>query len=294
MILDSKVRYENHLQSVFRRVNKTIILLRKFQSTLPRKSLVTIHKSFIRPYLDYGDVIYDRASKESFHKSLESLQYSAAIAITGGIRGTSSEKLFQELGLETLKSRSWLRKLCLFYKSIKEQSAAYLFQLIPENKIPYTTRNVQKSQIPFSKRKTNFFKNYFFVSVILEWNKLDVNIRNSASCNILKRVILTFITAESNHVFNVDSSEGLKFLTRIRLGLSHLADHKFRHNFQDCVYPVCSCGQGIETSTHFLLHCSNYHCARQTLIEKRKKIDSNTLKENDQLIKNFCYLAMKN
>ena len=116
MILDSKVRYENHLQSVFRRVNKTIILLRKFQSTLPRKSLVTIHKSFIRPYLDYGDVIYDRASNESFHKSLESLQYSAAIAITGAIRGTSSEKLFQELGLETLKSRSWLRKLCLFYK----------------------------------------------------------------------------------------------------------------------------------------------------------------------------------
>ena len=294
MILDSKVRYENHLQSVFRRVNKTIILLRKFQSTLPRKSLVTIHKSFIRPYLDYGDVIYDRASNESFHKSLESLQYSAAIAITGAIRGRSSEKLFQELGLETLKARSCLRKLCLFYKLIKEQSAAYLFQLIPENKTLYTTSNVQKSQIPFSKRKTNFFKNSFFVSVILEWNKLDVNIRNSASCNVLKRVILTFITAKSNHVFNVDSSEGLKFLTRIRLESSHLADHKFRHNFQDCVYPVCSCGQGIETSTHFLLHCSNYHCGRQTLIEKRKKIDSNTLKENDQLIKKFCSLAMKN
>ena len=38
------------------------------------------------------------------------------MAITGAIRGTSSEKLFQELGLESLKSRLWLRKLCLFYK----------------------------------------------------------------------------------------------------------------------------------------------------------------------------------
>ena len=82
MILDSKVRYENHLQSVFRKVNKTIILLRKFQSTLPRKSLVTIHKSFIRPYLDYGDVTYNRAYNESFNQNLESFQYSAAIAIT--------------------------------------------------------------------------------------------------------------------------------------------------------------------------------------------------------------------
>ena len=103
---------------------------------------MTIYKSFIRPHLDYGDVVYDRASNESFHQSLESLQYNAAIAITGAIRGTSSEKLFQELGLETLKSRRWLRKLCLFYKLIKEKSPAYLFQLIPENNTTYSTRSV--------------------------------------------------------------------------------------------------------------------------------------------------------
>ena len=97
----SKLNYENHVQSVFRTVNKTIGLLRKFQPTLPRKFLVTIYKSFIRPHFDYGDVIYDRAYNESLHQNFESLQYSAAIAITGAIRETSSEKLFQELGLET-------------------------------------------------------------------------------------------------------------------------------------------------------------------------------------------------
>ena len=84
MILDSKLSYENHLQSVFSRVNKTTGLLRKCQPTLPRKSLVIIYKSFIRPYLDYGDVVYDRASNKWFHQSLESFQYNAAIAITGG------------------------------------------------------------------------------------------------------------------------------------------------------------------------------------------------------------------
>ena len=97
---------------------------------------MTIYKSFIWPHLDYDDVIYNRASNDSFHQNLESLQYSAAIAITGAIRGTSSEKLLQEIGLETLTSRRRLRKLCLFYKLIKEQSPAYLFQLIPENKTP--------------------------------------------------------------------------------------------------------------------------------------------------------------
>ena len=129
---------------------------------------MTIYKSFIWPHLDYDDVIYNRASNDSFHQNLESLQYSAAIAITGAIRGTSSEKLLQEIGLETLTSRRRLRKLCLFYKLIKEQSPAYLFQLIPENKVLYTTRTVQKRQIPFFKTKTKIFKNSFFPAVILE------------------------------------------------------------------------------------------------------------------------------
>ena len=96
----------------------------------------------------------------------------------------------------------------------------------------------------------------------MEWNKIDVNIHNSASCNVFKKVILKFIRPEPSQVFNADSSECLKFFTRIRLGLSHLADHKFRHNIQYCLNPICSCGQVIETSTHFSLHCSSYHCAR--------------------------------
>ena len=89
-------------------------------------------------------------------------------------------------------------------EKIMHFSPAYLLQLIPENKTPYTKRSVQKSQIPFLKTKTNFFKNYFFPGVILEWNKLDVNIQISASCNGFKRVILKFTRPEPNQVFNVD------------------------------------------------------------------------------------------
>ena len=88
-------------------------------------------------------------------------------------------------------------------------------------------------------------------------------------------------------MFNAYSNEGLKFFTRIRLGLNHLADQKFRHNFKDCIKPVCSCDQKIETSTHFFIHCSNYYCARQTLFEKVKKVDSSMLKPNDQFITKF-------
>ena len=76
-----------------------------FQPILPRSSPLTIYKTFIRSQLDFADVIYDQACNSSFHEKLESIQYNACLAITGAIRGTSSEKLYQELGLESLKSR---------------------------------------------------------------------------------------------------------------------------------------------------------------------------------------------
>ena len=88
-------------------------------------------------------------------------------------------------------------------------------------------------------------------------------------------------------MFNADSNEGLTFLTKIRLGLSHLADQKFRYNFQDYIKLVCSCDLEIQTSTHFLIHCSNYYCARQTLFEKVKKVDSSMLKQIEQFIIKF-------
>ena len=77
-----------HLENVQNKVNKTKRLLRKLQDTSPRTSLITIFKSFIRPHIDYGDIIYDRAYNTSFHQNIESIQYNAALAIMGTVIGT--------------------------------------------------------------------------------------------------------------------------------------------------------------------------------------------------------------
>ena len=105
MFLDCKLNFEEHLKTIVNKINKTIGLLHKFQNFLPRKSLLTIYKSFIRPNLDYDDIIYDQSYHISFHQRLESLQYNAALAITGTIRGNSKEKLYNELGMESLQNK---------------------------------------------------------------------------------------------------------------------------------------------------------------------------------------------
>ena len=81
---------------------------------LSRSFLLTVYKCFIRPHLDYGDVIYDQPNLSSLTNKFESVQYNAALAITGAIRGTSKGKLYQ--GIESLKDKSWLRPLCYLYK----------------------------------------------------------------------------------------------------------------------------------------------------------------------------------
>ena len=132
-------------------------LLRRFQPILPRSFLLTIYKTFIRSQFDFADVIYDQAYNSSFHEKLEPLQYNACLAITGAIRGTSSEKLYQELGLESLKSRRWFRKLCQFYKVLNEKSPSYLFYLIPNVNRVRETRH--SNNIPAIHARHNYFKN---------------------------------------------------------------------------------------------------------------------------------------
>ena len=176
VILDSKLIFDEHLKMVSLKISKTLGLLRKLHNLLPRSALITIYKAFVRPYLDYGDILYDQAYNMSFHHKLESIQYNACLAITGAIRGTSKEKLYQELGLESLQLRRWYRKLGKFYKIYKNKSPQYLFKLIPEKTHAYATRNVDN--IPCFKIH-NFFKNSFFPSTIIEWNNLDPTLRNS-------------------------------------------------------------------------------------------------------------------
>ena len=84
-ICDDIARKYGDLKNKSNKVNKAIGLLWKFENILP-------------PHLDYGDVIYDQHYNNSFHQKLESIQYNAALAITGALRGSSREKLYQELG----------------------------------------------------------------------------------------------------------------------------------------------------------------------------------------------------
>ena len=92
---------------------------------LPRTTLIAIYTAFVWSHLDYGDIWYNHACNLSFHDILEYVQYNTCLAITGAIRGTMKEKLYQELALESLRLQHWYKKLCPFYKLFKIQHPQY-------------------------------------------------------------------------------------------------------------------------------------------------------------------------
>ena len=141
LLLDEKLSFKDHINEIFRKAAKGINIIRKLRYFLPQTSLLTIYKSFIRCHLDYVDVIYDQPNNSSLVKRIESIQYNAALAITGAIRGSSTEKLYHELGLEYLSSRRWLRRLSLFFRIIKNKFPDYLYELIPKANHSLNLRN---------------------------------------------------------------------------------------------------------------------------------------------------------
>ena len=125
---------------------------------------------------------------------------------------------------------------------------------------------------------------------MIEWNKLDLNIRNSESLTSFKRNVLKFIRLSKNSIFLCNNPKGIQLLIRLRLGSSHLRDHKFKHNFQDTVNPICNCGEDIETLCHYLLQCSLYVNERLALPNLIQGIDNSILELADSYFVEVLFL----
>ena len=111
VVLDSNLDFNEHVNNKINKCNKPIGIMKKLSLTLSRNSSLTICKTFVRPILDYTGIISDKSLTESFKDKLEMVLYNAALVITGAIKGTSRDRIYRELGLESLAERRWSRKI---------------------------------------------------------------------------------------------------------------------------------------------------------------------------------------
>ena len=279
ILIDEKLNFKQHIDRVILKINKRISLIKKLRYSLQRKSLLIIYKAFLWPLVDYRDIIYGEPQNESFCNKLKSVQYKAALVITGAIQGTSRDKLYQELGLESLKSRRRYKRLSCMFKIMKKEAHNYLIILIPKCEQRIRTKN---NHVPSDHCRTDCFKYSFFPSTWNDWFKLDESTRNSESIAIFKSRSLSFICLVQSNIYHIFNLKGQKFLNHLRLGLCHLNEHKFPHNFQDCLNALCSCSFEIEDIFNYLLLCQNFSNHRIDLMNGVKSVISNFKSMNDK------------
>ena len=196
IILDSKLSFSAHIKSAISKSRKSIGLLKYLSKYLPRHTLSELYKLNVRPHLDYGNVTYHIPAKvcefsgsivlPSLMEKLKSVQCSASRAITVTWRGTSREKLYTELGLESSSCRRWSRCLTLFFKIVDNLTLLYTKDPIPPlQQSHYSLHN--QDVIGRIKARTEKFKSSFYPHCLSERNELDPEIRLAPSVAVFKK-----------------------------------------------------------------------------------------------------------
>ena len=315
LILDPLLNFAAHLKEKIAKARKGIGLIKHLRQYLPTNVLDQIYKMHVRSHLDYCDFIYhipelkkkenrdeegldnyeDEGSYEiqsaetetvddghtkiklNFRmRALESIQYQAALAITGAWKGTNANKLYMELGWESLHHHRCFRRITQFYKIMKGLTPAYLVDPIPVPRRHLFGRHATNDLYKFHCRNKRYLDSFYPDSVI-RWNELGPEMRNIESLGKFKSAILKTIRPEKRSIFKIHHPDGVKFIYQLRLGLSSLRYHKKRHGFIDTPNDRCLCGTGIETTDHFLIECPLFNEQRETLVSTIDPITSKVI-----------------
>ena len=169
---------------------------------MSRDVLDQIYKLYVRPHLDYGDIIYHRYGPEfklEFTKMLEPSRYSPALAVSDAWRWTNTEKLYEELWWGILYYRRWYRRLCHFI-SFKIIIDLYTSTLRYHRNVLFIIICIELTYIkPMLKAPIGSLA--YFQNCMREWNQLDESIKSSPTASVFKRELMRLIMCNFLHVF---------------------------------------------------------------------------------------------
>ena len=170
------------------------------------------------------------------------------------MKGTISQRLYNELRWDSLYIRRWHRCLCHFvirkiklvpeYLSMKSQlNDKRTIILEIRGCILHLLTGLCISQL------------YIFSNTPIEWNLLDSDTRCSNSLAEFKRKLLSKIRQTECYIYNIYDTEGIRTLTKFSACNSMPQnEHRFRHRL-NAITPLCNCRTANEDNKHFLRHC---------------------------------------
>ena len=226
LILQSKLSFGRHLSEKMTKAKKIIGILKHLSKFLPLKTLNQMYKTLVRSHLDYCDIIYHMpqivrqppfgVSLHELMESVEKIQYQAALAITGCWKGTSRDRLYEELGWESLSDRRINNRVLQIYKIISKKTLSYLKDKLPPYRnrfLIYVFRDIMC--------KTSRYSHSFFPDAISSWNFFISQLDFFPTYSYLKKYMISCHRPEGRPVYDIHDPTGIHYIFQLRLGLSH-------------------------------------------------------------------------
>ena len=230
---------------------------------LQRNTLDLLFKLTIRSIIDYGLVVFGTTLKLNDLKRLEQIQYRAGKLVTGALHLTSAEKINEELGWESIKTRIDFLGLTLFYKINYDATRPLIRSCLTSKILRLNSRQFgQYTNYPNYGAK---FQKSFFPYFSKKWNQLKRSTRNLELCDFKPTLKNNLKPTKYKH-YSYGSRLGNKLLTRLRLGRSYLNSHGY--TIGKVTSPACLCHSRNETVKHYMLECFLYTIERQSLLEQ--------------------------
>ena len=257
----------NHIKNLLASANSKLSIFRGLKFVLDRKCLEIMFKSFMRPSLEYADIVWDNMTDINRNR-LEYIQKEALRVITGLTRSASDIVLYEESGFLKLETRRLIHRLSTLYSIHNSENPHLLTQRLPLTaaaRNPYLVRNPFLFTPFFC--KTESFRRSFFPQTVRDWNSLPHVIRTAQNLSTFKKKLFDlhqcpippcwFYTGQ--RIYNI-------LLCRLRCGCSSLSADLFSNHLSDSAR--CRCGFFNESASHFLLQCRLFHQFRDHMLKK--------------------------
>ena len=284
MILDAKLSFVSHIENKLTKAKQELGIMKQVKRIVTPYTLEQYYKMWVRPHLEYGDLVFDKAdqaridsglifsdkrSNETNSSHIESIQYQAARIVTGAWKSSDINETYKILGWESLESRRTLRKLILLYNILTTKSPPHLYNLVAPFKFRAGSRQAEAKNLVNIPCRINF-KKTFLPSAIIDWNRLPETIKKAKSKNIFQSKLLKMNNCrpKKKPYFGINDHNKVRNLTALRLGLSPLNAHKHKRGFADTPDPFCRVCGSYEDTQHFLLLCKSYRNLRTNLLNK--------------------------
>ena len=260
--LSNDCKWNIHIKYITEKAWNRINIMRKLRFNLDRKSLEIIYISFIRPLIEYADVIWDNCTQAEKNE-IDKIQNEAARIACGSSKLVSLTDLHKEINWEPLQDRRDKHKFTLFYKMQNSLTPQYLTDLVPQHVGSVARYNLRNANdLRTSESRTTLYYNSFVPAVTRKWNNLPDDVKNSESLNAFKSNLNRNKVITPSYYY-IGKRHSQVIHTRLRTKSSCLNEHLYAKNIIDS--PLCRCGD-IESNFHFFFICSYYSAIRTKLM----------------------------